>query len=268
MTFAKKSLGQHFLVNQGVIEKIADRIVWHSKTLGIQQVVEIGPGRGALTREILKRGLNCAVIEKDSSLKEFLLNEFGPYDGFRFFSGDVLDSSNALEQWLKSESAPRKYIVCGNLPYNIGTEIVFHFFEQHPAAKAFVFMLQKEVVKRFVSSGNEADFGPIAVKMMMSALVGEVFWVKPGSFNPPPKVDSGVFDFTRNPTPPLNAHATLRDMSYDQIARFAKEIFKHRRKMMRAIDPRFKNTELAEKRPQELSLEDFCKWGLDSNNVR
>ncbi len=264
MIQAKKSLGQHFLTNQGIIDKIANQVRIYTRDLKADHVVEIGPGRGALTQSLLENKTELTVLEKDSTLEPVLKQKFSGYSNFRFEAGDVLDFENPVEKLLKSQANSKRFIVCGNLPYNIGAEIVFRFYENHPNVVGFVFMLQKEVVKKFLSEGNDADFGTAAIKMHLGANLGGHFWVQPGSFNPPPKVESGVFWFSRKENPLFEAEPTARGGHYDKIAKFCKKLFTHRRKMLRAIDPSFKNTPWAELRPQQLKIEDFAKIALNT----
>jgi 16S rRNA (adenine1518-N6/adenine1519-N6)-dimethyltransferase len=260
---AKKSLGQHFLTNPGVIDRIADTVATLAQTQKVDFVVEIGPGRGALTRALIERKLEVKALERDESLEIILRNELRSHNNFELFMGDVLDKHNSLELYLKSLPEKTTYLVCGNLPYNIGTEIVFHFFEQRPQAVAFVYMLQKEVVKKFLSSGDDADFGTASLKMSLAARIMGHFWVTPGSFAPPPKVDSGVFWFNRKSPPEFETWATLRGGNYDKVAQLAHRLFLHRRKMLRAIDSVFKNSPWETLRPQQISPSEFVKIAIE-----
>lgn len=261
----KKSLGQHFLTAQGIIEKICDYACSRPDAI----IVEIGPGRGALTEEILKRGHRMIAIEFDRDLAADLAKRFSDSIEKKQFAIEISDASGwtvqnlrrLLENWGLPES--QEILVCGNLPYNVGTEIVMNFYENFPTAKRFVFMLQKEVVLRFVSTGNDADYGPLAVKLAWGAWVLGKFWVKPGCFDPPPRVESGVFCFERLPEPrtivsPVGEGST----KYQKAGDFVSRVFQQRRKMLRAIDPKLSDSEFAQKRPQELSPKELFKLGL------
>jgi 16S rRNA (adenine1518-N6/adenine1519-N6)-dimethyltransferase len=252
--YANKLLGQHFLRNEGVIERIAGIVESAAKkTRG--RVLEIGPGPGALTRALLARKLKVLVLEIDNRMIEHLQNEFREEvsTGYlKILSGDALKLDLSV---LGSESIH----VCGNLPYNVGTHIVFRLLEEVPQAQSFCFMLQKEVVERFLSEGNEADYGIPSVKLAWSCQIQGHFWVKPGSFSPPPKVDSGVFWFDRKTGDALMANPCQRDGRYDLASKFVSGAFQHRRKMLRAIYPALKETTWGSRRAQELSPAEFIE---------
>lgn len=243
----QKSLGQHFLINQGMVAKIVDRIVSDCKSKG-GWVLEVGPGPGALTQELLKRGLNVLAIEVDPRMVEHLSEKFKAeiQEGrLKLLLKNILASSPG--DWQEEIK-----VACGNLPYNIGTDIVFKFLTDIPSVHCFTFMLQKEMVDRLSAPHGNRTYGAASVRFQWLVDIIEVFTVKPGSFSPPPKVDSAVICFHRkeNVSPKfynLKAHRLL-----DQI-------FQKRRKMLRSILPPLKDHVWAEKRPEQLSPTDFEK---------
>jgi 16S rRNA (adenine1518-N6/adenine1519-N6)-dimethyltransferase len=243
-----KALGQHFLHSEGVIARIVDCIV----RLGGRdlQIVEFGPGPGALTAALLNEGFKIRAVEVDARMVDALGERFSE----QIASGQLtVLHADALK--LSGSDLASCQLACGNLPYNVGTEIVMRCFEQWPQLKHFCFMLQKEVVLRFMSQGNEADYGPLAVKTAWLCKPVEHFWVKPGAFSPPPKVDSGVFSLTRRANPALDPFND-RD-AYLSVSQTMRDFFNHRRKMLRATDPRLKDHPWATRRPQELSPDDW-----------
>lgn len=258
----KKSLGQHFLVAPGIVEKICDWICVDTNL----PVVEVGPGRGALTEEILKRGCQVLALEVDRDLIAELKSKFKSEIIEKQFEILEFDASRVApieieKAFIKfGKPADTHFIICGNLPYNVGTQIVMNFLECFKNAKRFVFMLQKEVVLRFLSEGNNSDYGPLAVKMAwLSRVIGK-FWVKPGSFDPPPRVDSGVFCFERNTQLPAGIDPFGKQEGlYSQASDFVAKIFQNRRKMLRAIDKQFAGTTWGSKRPQEMTPKELLE---------
>ncbi len=243
---AKKSLGQHFLVNQGVIIKIAEQVERQAKKLKSEYVVEIGPGQGALTKELLARGLNLYVVELDRDMVLELESKFSDEiekKRLHIFHQDALK--------LDITDLQNVRVLCGNLPYNVGSAIVTKALSEWSCFVSFCFMLQKEVVEKFVSEGGKS-YGPVSVRMSWMCQAEGHFWVKPGSFNPPPKVDSGVFYASRR------AMAELPDRFEERMALIDKA-FGQRRKMLRSTLKVLKDSEWAERRPEELTPRDFKK---------
>jgi len=227
---AKKSFGQHFLVNTGVITKIVDCVEREfSADEKRKQVVEIGPGTGALTKELLKRGLDVVAIEYDSDMIEYLNAEFTQEIQEKRLSLHHLDASRMTEE-LKSLINLENAVLCGNLPYNRGASILISSFEELSCVKAFVFMLQKEVVDRFASEKDSKSYGVNSILFQCALKVRSVFKVSPGSFDPPPKVDSAVIAFRRREEPLL---CPLKEKEiYSFVKKHLKEFFNYRRKKL------------------------------------
>ena len=264
---ANKKLGQHFLVNTGVIDRIADTVTQLAQIPGgLLPVLEIGPGPGPLTAALLVRKLKVTALELDERMVEALEQRF-PQEiasgQLRLLSGDALKFDlEALETELLREGASQA-VACGNLPYNVGTSIVFRLLEEFGVARSFCYMLQKEVVLRMISAGNDADYGIPGVKLAWSTRMLGHFWVKPGSFSPPPRVDSGVLWFERRTGEKLLASPLERKGPYDIASRFLDRAFGQRRKMLRAIFPELKESPVATRRAQELSPEELFSLGIE-----
>lgn len=256
---ANKNLGQHFLINQGVISKIADAVGLMSRDKG-KPVVEIGPGPGALTKELLQRGYHVIAVEIDARMREHLANEYASYVesgalqiwNFDATQGEYLEKIKSL--------GIQDMCVCGNLPYNVGTQILFLLLEDAPWAHSFCFMLQKEVVQRLMHQGpGSKSYGVIGIKMSWACQILGHFWVKPGSFAPPPKVDSGVLWYSRK-NADLDDANTLSPIAYPREYAFARDLvdtaFRQRRKMLKKSVPEVPEI-FAKKRPDEISPADF-----------
>ena len=252
MIAPNKALGQHFLVNDGVVSRIADRVVSLADSLGPETpIIEIGPGPGVLTKAILERGRKLVAVEVDKRMVEHLTTEHAKEIGdgrFRVISRDVLRLDLSQEPEFS-----RDHVVCGNLPYNIGTEIVFRFLEDSPHSKKFCFMLQKEVVQKLMGEADGDHYGPPSVRMAWATDMHDAFWVKPGSFKPPPRVDSGVISYTRLAPEKALANPLERKKIYDEAGRWMAKLFQVRRKMLRATIPELKTDPRGQLRVETLT---------------
>ena len=176
----RKRFGQHFLVDDAVTESIADAI---DPRPG-QRLVEIGPGLGALTEALLARGAALTVIELDRDLAAHWRR-----DGrVQVVEADVLKVDFAA----LADAAGQPLRVCGNLPYNISTPILFHLLPLAARVADQHFMLQKEVVDRMVAAPGGKDFGRLSVMLQWRYDMETVLDVPPEAFDPPPRVDSAV----------------------------------------------------------------------------
>ncbi|HEX5756392.1 MAG TPA: 16S rRNA (adenine(1518)-N(6)/adenine(1519)-N(6))-dimethyltransferase RsmA [Arenimonas sp.] len=184
---AKKSLGQHFLVDRACIE----RIVFAIDPRPGERIVEIGPGQGAITLPLLRVHHALTVIEFDRDLITPLSEAAHGVGELRIIHKDVLQvdfSKLALDD---GQSKPQLRLV-GNLPYNISSPILFHALEHAAAIRDMHFMLQKEVVDRMAADPGSKVYGRLSVMLQAYCEVIALFDVPPEAFRPPPKVDSAV----------------------------------------------------------------------------
>jgi 16S rRNA (adenine1518-N6/adenine1519-N6)-dimethyltransferase len=218
-------------------------------------LVEIGPGPGALTEEILKRGHTLVAVEIDPRMAEHLRSRFAHEIQTGQFT---LLHKDALTLKAADFSFTEDYVICGNLPYNVGSPIVFNFLEQFPKARGFCFMLQKEVVQKFLPpTSARGPWSTPAIKMDLLCQVKGHFWVKPGSFSPPPKVDSGVISYARKTDSAVLVSPFSNPSEYSAFSNFLMKAFAQKRKMLRAAFPQLKNDPVGVKRAEELSPQDF-----------
>jgi len=185
---ARKRFGQHFLVDESVI----DRIVAAIDPKPGQAIVEIGPGRGALTGRLLARCETLTVIELDRDLAARLRRT----RGLEVVEADVLDVDFA---GLPAAASGKKLRVVGNLPYNISTPILFHLLDASDVIVDQHFMLQKEVVARMAAAPGNKDYGRLTVMLQWRYEIEPLLDVPPESFDPPPRVDSAVLRMTPLP---------------------------------------------------------------------
>ncbi len=179
---ARKRFGQNFLHDPGVIEKIIRAINPKPE----DAIVEIGPGLGALTEEILAENPRLQVVELDRDLIPILRTKFFNYPEFRIHEADALnfDFSELMTD--------RPLRIIGNLPYNISTPLIFHLLSQSGVVRDMHFMLQKEVVQRLAAVPGDNNYGRLGIMAQYFCKVQPLFEVGSGAFRPAPKVDSAI----------------------------------------------------------------------------
>jgi len=213
----KKFLGQHFLTDPGLLGRIAD-------TLGATSddtVIEIGPGRGALTTQLLKRAGRVIAIELDRELAPMLAERWKDEPRFTLVEGDVLDQDfGAL--------AGGPYLLAGNVPYNITTPILFHALRRPRPARA-VYLVQREVAERIVAPPGSEAYGALSVNVQALATATLLFGVSAKAFTPPPKVESAVLRIV-----PLDV-PVIAEVEEESYRRFVQAAFGLRRKQMRRV---------------------------------
>lgn len=211
----RKRFGQHFLHDAGVIARIVNAI----QPAPGSPLVEIGPGRGALTRALLETGERLSVIEVDRDLAAQLTRELGTTGALEIYAAD------ALEFDFRRFGSPVRVI--GNLPYNISTPLLFHLLDQADCIGQMLFMLQREVVDRICAAPNGREYGRLTVMVQARCAVERLFNVGAGAFQPPPRVESAVVRLTPRP----DSAQTIRDPAlFSDLVRCA---FQQRRKMLR-----------------------------------
>jgi len=179
----KKNLGQHFLTDQDIINKIVLAV----KPAAGDFLVEIGPGQGAITFPLLKKQGSLTVIEFDRDLITPLMESAEGMGDLTIIHKDVLKVD------FTKLAADRPAIrLVGNLPYNISTPILFHVLEHAPVVRDMHFMLQKEVIDRMAAEPGSKVYGRLTVMLQARCEVTPLFMVPPHAFRPPPKVDSAV----------------------------------------------------------------------------
>lgn len=239
----KKSLGQHFLKDQSVIDKLITALHRHS----FQQLLEVGPGAGALTKDLLSiQEIDFKAVELDKEKVDYLSARY-PLIKDKIILGSFLDID-------KPFTGP--FTIIGNFPYNISTQILFKILEWKDDVPVIIGMFQKEVAERAASAPGSKVYGVLSALIQAYYDVEYLFDVGPECFNPPPKVMSGVVRFTRRISP-LNVKS---DRSYWVLVKTA---FNQRRKTLRnalkaQFSPEMLQDEIFNKRAEELSIEEFA----------
>ncbi len=176
----RKRLGQHFLTDPRILARIADAL----EITADDTVVEIGPGRGALTKQLVQRAKRVVAIEIDRTLAARLREEYEGDERLTIVERDVLDVG-------LGEASGGPYLVVGNVPYNITTPILFHALER-PRARRAVFLVQREVADRVVAPPGSEAYGALSVNVQALARGELLGGVAAGAFTPPPKVESAI----------------------------------------------------------------------------
>ena len=245
---AKKHLGQHFLKDEGIAQNIADALTLK----GYENVLEIGPGMGVLTKYILKKDVKTHVIEIDRDSVAYLKTaiEVQKLD-FKIIEGDFLKIN------IKDYFQDTPIAIIGNFPYNISTQILFKTIENRDQIPEFSGMFQKEVAKRIAEKEGSKVYGILSVLTQAFYDVEYLFTVGPENFSPPPKVQSAVIRLTRK--------KNFKNLGCDEkrLKAVVKASFGMRRKMLRNSMKQFlpKNVifvdEFFQKRPENLTVEEF-----------
>jgi len=219
-TRAKKEFGQNFLVDDNVLSRIVACVAPGPDDC----ILEVGPGRGALSRLLAASGARFLAVEWDRDLLPLLNAEFAGSPNVEIGHGDILRVD--LPQLLTARGGDRKWKVAANLPYNISSQVLFRFMECSTLFERLVLMLQKEVGDRLAASPGCKDYGALTVLLRLHFDIKREFIVKPGSFRPVPKVDSAVLSFTPLKSPRVEVG------DEDFFRRLVKGAFNQRRKTL------------------------------------
>jgi len=239
----KKSLGQHFLKDENISRKIVSALTKHS----FNNLLEIGPGGGALTKFLIQlNGFEFKAIEFDLEKIEYLRHQY-PSLKEKLIHKDFLKATLPFED---------NFIVVGNFPYNISSQILFKILEWKTQVPVVIGMFQKEVAQRIASKPNTKVYGILSVLVQAFYNVAYLFDVPPSAFNPPPKIMSGVIELTIKQQRP-----EIRNEK--DFFLLVKTAFNQRRKKLRnAVRNLFNEDilqqEIFDKRAEQLSIEDFA----------
>ncbi|MFK7970633.1 MAG: 16S rRNA (adenine(1518)-N(6)/adenine(1519)-N(6))-dimethyltransferase RsmA [Bacteroidia bacterium] len=245
----KKHLGQHFLKDKAAAERIVKMLEAEAEAT----VVEIGPGKGVLTDFLVPKYPGLRLVEIDDESVRYLKHYFGT-------KCPPIHETDILK-WNIPEQVPKDSFFISNLPYNISSPVMFVFLEQREYVKEGVFMVQKEVAHRICSPPGSKQFG------ILSVLIGAYydltlgFNVPPGSFDPPPKVQSAVFRMRRKETAP--------DIEFALLKKVVKTAFNQRRKTLRNalkslnVNWESHHDELLSRRAETLSVDEFVALAKD-----
>jgi 16S rRNA (adenine1518-N6/adenine1519-N6)-dimethyltransferase len=246
---ARKRFGQNFLVDHHIIDKIIAAIAPKPS----QNIIEIGPGRGAITEPMLARCPSLKVVELDRDLVPQLREKFVDYPDFQIYQGDALKTD--FGQFYQPGQAMR---IVGNLPYNISTPLIFHLLGFSQQIEDMHFMLQKEVVDRLAASPDDKNYGRLSVMVQYYSSVQPLFSVPPTAFRPTPKVESAIvrllpYNQLPHPANDLKLLTKLVSASFQQRRKTMRNTLKY---MLDATQLEQLDIDIS-LRPQNLSVADF-----------
>lgn len=241
----KKYLGQHFLNDLSIAQKIADTLSFN----GYKKVLEIGPGMGVLTNNLLKKPVEVFVIEIDSESVNYLKKHFN------ILTENIIEA-DVLKYDFKNIFGDEQFAITGNFPYNISTQIVFKLLQCRNMIPEFTGMFQKEVAQRICVKEGTKTYGILSVLVQAFYKADYLFTVSPEVFTPPPKVNSGVLRLKRKNNFILPCDEKL-------FFNVVKTAFQQRRKILRNslktldLSDNLKANTIFDKRPEHLSVESF-----------
>ncbi len=251
---AKKHLGQHFLKDESVAVDIANCLSYK----GYDQVLEVGPGTGVLTKHILRKGIKVTALELDSEAVVYLKHSF-PLEHHKIVSPETFQvvETDFLQKDLKEIYGNTPFAVIGNFPYNISTQIVFKTIENRDQIPEFGGMFQKEVAQRICATHGSKTYGILSVLTQAYYEANYLFTVGPEVFDPPPRVHSGVLMLSRK------RDYDQLPCSYDKLRQVVKLAFQQRRKTLRnslkslELPEEMRDRELFNLRPEQISVQAF-----------
>jgi 16S rRNA (adenine1518-N6/adenine1519-N6)-dimethyltransferase len=250
---ARKRFGQNFLHDKNIIDKIIRSIAPQNN----QHLVEVGPGKGALTSYLIDSCQQLDVIELDRDLIPVLEAQFAQSSHFQIYNQDALkfDFSTLTD-------APRTLRLIGNLPYNISTPLIFHFMASVELFQDMHFMLQKEVVERLTAAPGSKTYGRLSILVQYLCHASQLFIVPPGAFIPQPKIESAIVQLV--PKQRIINSEKLQHGKPADLAFIAKAAFSQRRKTLKNNLKRILSAEQIEdceiaptQRAETLSIRDF-----------
>lgn len=244
---AKKHLGQHFLTDESVAQRIADSLSLN----GYNKVLEIGPGMGVLTKYLLEKPIETFVVEIDTESVAFLEQHYPKLDNH-------IIAKDFLKYNINEVFQQEPFAVIGNFPYNISSQILFKTIEMRNQVPEFSGMFQKEVAQRICEKKGSKVYGILSVLTQAFYDAEYLFTVNEDVFNPPPKVKSGVLRLIRKPNYKLPCDEKL-------FFSVVKQAFGQRRKTMRNSlksminSDNLKEDSIFDLRPEQLSVEQFIE---------
>lgn len=251
---AKKHLGQHFLRDEHIAERIASSLSLE----GYRNILEIGPGMGVLTKYLLRHPARLFALDIDKESIAYLNSRFqreqeewiGKSPGFQVIEADFLKAD--LSEWLGQVP----FAITGNFPYNISSQILFRALERKAQIPEFSGMFQREVARRICSAPGSKEYGILSVLVQAFYRAEYLFTVHPEVFSPPPRVQSGVLHLQRIGDGSLDCDERL-------FFRVVKTAFNQRRKTLRnslkalEISQGLAEDSIFDRRPEQLSVADF-----------
>ena len=215
-----KSLGQNFLIDQNILNKIVSGSGINENT----NVLEVGPGAGTLTRELCLKAKKVTAVEIDKALIPILNDVMSDFDNFNLINSDILELN--INELIKDEFGNESFTVVANLPYYITTPIIMNFLESELPVNSMTLMIQKEVAARILAEPGTKDYGALSVAVQFYAKPGVICSASPHCFTPQPKVTSTFVNLKLYDKPKYDVK------NKEQFFKIVKSIFSQRRKTL------------------------------------
>jgi len=254
--FPKKRLGQHFLVDRNIL----DKVIRTAEVTKEDVVLEVGPGLGEMTFGLSRKAKRVIAIEIDSKLVEQLRIKFEDIPNLEIVQGDILQYDFSL----LFQKAGRPLKVVANLPYQISTPLLFRFLEEREKFSSLFLMLQKEVAQRLIAPPGNKEYGPLSIFVQRVSEVSIRFFIKPTAFFPPPRVESALVEIRWRKSPLVD----LEDEGW--FKKVVQGCFNYRRKTLinglrysglpipKDIEQRMNRIHLdSQRRPETLTIKEF-----------
>lgn len=255
----KKSLGQNFLIDHNLIRRLVDASGVGAGDL----VLEVGPGTGTLTEELLDRGCRVIAAELDDGLCDLLTDRFADRTGFTLIRGDCLASKRSLSQTLTEALGHQPFALVANLPYGAGTPLLLVLLTRFPQCRSMHVTIQREVADRILAAPGSEDYGSISVVARAAAEITRIATLPPPCFWPRPKVDSAMIGMARKPSPLTGDLAGLADVAQKLFTQRRKQIASASRTLGLPLPPDLEPT----RRVCEMSPEEFVKVAASVDKV-
>jgi len=256
--FPKKRLGQHFLVDRNILNKVI-----RTAEVGKEDVViEVGPGPGEMTLALARLVKRVIAVEIDPNLVEILKKRLADCPNVEVVKSDILKVD--FKRLYKKEGHPIK--VVANLPYQISTPLLFRFIEAKEAFSTLTLMLQREVAERMAAPSGGKEYGPLSIFVQLFLDVSIRFFIKPSAFFPPPKIESAVVHMVWKEKP------RIEEKDEEWFKKVVKACFGYRRKTLlnalkhselpldESTGPKMENAGIdPQRRPETLTIEEFIR---------
>lgn len=232
----KKALGQNFLTDHNLIRKLVDA----AQLAPGDRVLEIGPGTGALSVELLDRGMHLVACELDRGLarvlRETLVEQYPKR--FTLIEDDCLSNKRTLNPEIVAAMGNEPFTLVANLPYNAATPLMLALMTQHPSCTAMFVTIQHEVVQRFIAKPSTKAYGTISVIAQQLGTVATIAKLPPGCFWPQPGVASAMMQWTRDPDRPADPR------SWARMGQCTQQLFQTRRKQLAGVVAKLVDTDI------------------------
>ncbi|MBK7339557.1 MAG: ribosomal RNA small subunit methyltransferase A [Saprospiraceae bacterium] len=257
MAKAKKSFGQHFLNNQRTIDRIAGLILSYANA----HILEIGPGKGAITHSLINHVEHFKAVEADRDMVEYLRQHLGLTED-QLIPGDVLQLD--FNRVFDSE----EFVLCGNFPYNISSQIVIKTLENTPLIPSMIGMFQKEMAQRIIAKPGTREYGRLAVLTGLMYKAKIAFDISRGQFQPPPKVESAMLVLERLPEALTRSDWSLLQKLVRSAFQFKRKTLRNNLKSLPGLPQDILSDRFFDQRPEDVSPQEYLRLAKEFERLK